>query len=306
MSDVSGLSADVQRAYNELRQVTPLDQETRRKVDICVQISKFILSKATSYMDGKAAEEEQDWPDVGSLFQSTTCKSRTFEHSGKSSVKHQEAAVEAAASQAVLKVLQKQEIEQVEIERLEAEVRRKAAEQEALAKRLRLEREAEELKLRMQREEDEAKCKVKQEEEYAALQRSLEERKRKLQHLETVKDLRAAQARMQVYDQLSIPEEQKVVIKRTTTEGKALEDANFPRQQEHTISHATTTPVNDVTADLVKALAGALNASRIPVPEPSIFSGDALRYNDWKLSFHTLIDQKNIQSMRRYFTFADM
>lgn len=39
MSDVSGLSADVQRAYNELRQLTPPDQETRRKVDICVQIS---------------------------------------------------------------------------------------------------------------------------------------------------------------------------------------------------------------------------------------------------------------------------
>lgn len=136
MSDVSGLSADVQRAYNELRQLTPPDQETRRKVDICVQISKFILSKSTSYMDGKAAEEEQDWPDVGSLFQSTLCKSHTSEHSSKSSVRHQEAAAEAAASQAVLKVLEEQEIEQMEIERLEAEVRRKAAEQVALAKRL--------------------------------------------------------------------------------------------------------------------------------------------------------------------------
>lgn len=136
MSDVSGLPADVQRAYNELRQLTPPDQETRRKVDICVQISKFILSKSTSYMDGKAAEEEQDWPDVGSLFQSTLCKSHTSEHSSKSSVRHQEAAAEAAASQAVLKVLEEQEIEQMEIERLEAEVRRKAAEQVALAKRL--------------------------------------------------------------------------------------------------------------------------------------------------------------------------
>lgn len=62
MSDVSGLSADVQQAYNELRQLTPPDHEKRRKVDICVQISKFIVSKATSYMDEKATEEEQDWP----------------------------------------------------------------------------------------------------------------------------------------------------------------------------------------------------------------------------------------------------
>lgn len=184
LSDVSGLSGDVQRTYNELRHLTPPDQETRRKVDICVQISKFIVSRATSYMDGKPTREEQDWPDVDSLFQSTVSKSLTSDHSSKSSVKHQEVAAEAAASQAVLKVLEEQEIEQMETERLEAEVRRKEAEQEALAKRFRLEREAEELKLRMQREEDEAKLRVKQEEEYAALQRSLDERKRKLQHLE--------------------------------------------------------------------------------------------------------------------------
>lgn len=61
----------------------------------------------------------------------------------------------------------------MEIVRLE--VRRKAAEQEALAKGL--EREEEELKLRMQREEHKAKFKAKQEEEYAALQRSLDETK---------------------------------------------------------------------------------------------------------------------------------
>lgn len=57
-------------------------------------------------MDGQAAEEEQDWPDVGSLFQSTVSKSRTPEHSCKSSGKQQEAEAEAAASQAVLKVLE--------------------------------------------------------------------------------------------------------------------------------------------------------------------------------------------------------
>lgn len=247
ISDVSGLSADVQRAYDGQRQLTPTDQETRRKVDICVQVSNFIVSKATSYVDAETwmpRKEEQDWPDVGSLFQSTVCKSCTSEHSNKSSVKHQEAAAEAAASQAVLKVFEEQEIEQIEIERLEAE----------------------------------------------ALQRSLDERKRKLQHLEKVKDLRAAQARMQVYDQISITEEQEVVISRTSAENKNPRNAGVPPQQEYGISQTATTPANDGTAELVKALAGALNASRIPVPEPSIFTGDALTYSDWKLSFHTLIE----------------
>ncbi|XP_053363240.1 uncharacterized protein LOC128533064 [Clarias gariepinus] len=303
VGDVTGLSVDTQRAYNELRQVTTPDSETRRKVDICVQISKFIVSKAEGYMQGKIAEEEQDWPDVGSLFESTVCKSHTSDRSSNSSVKHQEAAAEAAASQAVLKVLEEQEIEQIEIDRLEAEVRRKAVEQEALVKKLRLERETEELKLRTQREEDEARIKAKQEEEYAALQRSLDERKRRLQHLEKVKDLRAAQARMQVYDQMSVTEEHNVGITRIITESKALGQVqvSVPPQQEHLFPQAATTPLNDSTAELVKLLAGALNASRIPIPEPSMFSGDPLRYNDWKLSFHTLIDQKNIPENEKIF-----
>lgn len=189
----------------------------------------------------------------------------------------------------------------MEIERLEAEVRRKAAEKQALTNRLHLEREAEQLKVRMQREEDEAKFEAKQEEEFAALQRLLDERKRKLQHFEKVKDLCAAQARMQVYDQISVTEEEKISIKRTTSESKVLGNAYFPPQQEHTFSQAATTPANDVTAELVKALAGAINASRIPVPEPSIFGGDILRYSDWKLSFHTLIDQKNIPENEKIF-----
>lgn len=42
-------------------------------------------------------------------------------------------------------------------------------------------------------------------------------------------------------------------------------------------------------------LAGALSADRIPVPELFVFSGDSLKYNNWKSSVETLIDQKNIQ-----------
>lgn len=60
-----------------------------------------------------------------------------------------------------------------------------------------------------------------------------------------------------------------------------------------------TATSNDNIAELVKVLAGALSADRIPVPGPSIFSGDPLKYNNWKLSFETLIDQKNIQDKER-------
>ncbi|XP_054865646.1 uncharacterized protein LOC129348710 [Amphiprion ocellaris] len=306
IGDVAGLRADVTKVYDELRKLIPPDQETRRRVDLCVEISGFIVNRATNRLDGKE-EEEVDWPDAGSLFQ-TSSKSGSFnttksmsEHSSRSSVKHQEAAAEAAASRAVLKVLQEQEREQQEIQRLEAEVRKRAAEQEALAKQRRLEREAEEIRLRMQREADEAKLKAQQDEEFAALQKTLEEKKRKVQHLEKVKDLKAAQARMQVYDQMSVTHEHKVDVTKVETEVKDDKHVSFPSLLGQVLPQASSTSTSDGTSDLVKLLASALSDSRIPVPEPAVFSGDPLRYSDWKLSFQTLIEQKNIPDNEKIF-----
>ncbi|XP_013855845.1 eukaryotic translation initiation factor 3 subunit A, partial [Austrofundulus limnaeus] len=307
IGDVTGLRADVTKVYEELRKLAPPDQVTRRRVDLCVEISNFIVKKAKDQLDRKS-EEEQDWPDAGSLFQTTNSKvsffntsGKTSEHSSSSSVKHQEAAAEAAASRAVLIVLEEQEREQQEIAILEAEVRKKAVEHEALVKQMLLEREAEEIKLRMQREADEVKLKAQQEEEYAKLQRMLEEKKRKIQHLDKVKDLKAAQARMQVYDQTSVNELHKVDVTNINTEVKGDTHVSFPSLPEQVSPQAIATPTNDGTSDLVKVLASALSASRIPVPEPAVFSGDPIRYSDWKHSFETLIDQKSIPDKEKIF-----
>lgn len=92
-------------------------------------------------------------------------------------------------------------------------------------------------------------------------------------------------------------------ITKTITESKSLGQVQVSDspQQEHSIPQVANPLLNDGTAELVKSLAGALSASRIPVPEPSIFSGDPLRYNDWKLSFHTLIGQRNIPENEKIF-----
>ncbi|KAL7408058.1 hypothetical protein ABVT39_017518, partial [Epinephelus coioides] len=222
IGDVRGFSADVQRIYEELRRITVPDQDTRRKVDQCVEISSFIVSRASRCLSGRVPEEEeQDWPDASSLWNSSKSELGTVasilkdasEHSSRSSLKRQEAAADVAASQAVLKVLQEQEREQLEIQRLEEEAKRKIAAQEAAAMRRRLEQEADEMKRRIKREEEEAEMKAKLEEEYTALQRTLEEKRRRLQHLEAVKELNAARARMQVYDQeLDVKKEPKDIL----------------------------------------------------------------------------------------------
>ncbi len=53
--------------------------------------------------------------------------------------------------------------------------------------------------------------------------------------------------------------------------------------------------------DLVRTLAEAITANRVPIPEPEIFKGDPLKYNDWKLSFFTLIDRKNLLAQEKLF-----
>nr|XP_055049264.1 uncharacterized protein LOC129434357 [Misgurnus anguillicaudatus] len=186
---------------------------------------------------------------------------------------------------------------------LEAEAKRKIAAQEAAVVKRRLELEAEEVKRRIKKEEEEAEMRAQLEEEHAALQRALEEKRRKIKHLEAMKELSAAQARMQVYDQgLAIKEEPKDVLSHQKV---AVSTSRLPPCVS-SVSQAVTISSNESTAELVKLLADALNANRIPVPEPSIFSGDPLKYSDWKLSFETLIDQKNIPDkdkiyyLRRY------
>ena len=77
--------------------------------------------------------------------------------------------------------------------------------------------------------------------------------------------------------------------------------------QHHSSPQAWThSKQDDNTAALVRALAEYIIARRMPKPESTIFSGDPLRFNDWKVSFQTLIDRKNIPGeekiyyLRRY------
>lgn len=57
----------------------------------------------------------------------------------------------------------------------------------------------------------------------------------------------------------------------------------------------------DDTGELVKVLAEAISANRLPIPEPTVFSGDPLKFNYWKSSFQTLIEKKNIPTSEKIF-----
>ena len=51
--------------------------------------------------------------------------------------------------------------------------------------------------------------------------------------------------------------------------------------------------------DLAKSLADQITVSRLPPPEPSVFSGDPLSYPSWRSAFQILIEQKKIPVSER-------
>ena len=72
IGDTRGLCAGVQRVYEELREVTTPDHDMRWKVDLCVEVSSFIVSKASSHLNEKTPEwKEKSWPDASSFWNSS-------------------------------------------------------------------------------------------------------------------------------------------------------------------------------------------------------------------------------------------
>ena len=61
----------------------------------------------------------------------------------------------------------------------------------------------------------------------------------------------------------------------------------------------TTSTTEQVLVSLVKSLTDQVNLGRLPAPEPSVFTGDPLKYPGWKVDFTMLIEQRKIPSAER-------
>lgn len=110
-----------------------------------------------------------------------------------SAAKRQEAAAEFAANEATLEVLLEQDQQLVELQKLEAEDKRRIAEQEAEV--LKRHEEAARMRAKHEMQENAARCKL--------LEDKCHERKR----LEPLKTLNASKAHIQIYEQSGTEEE---------------------------------------------------------------------------------------------------
>ena len=51
--------------------------------------------------------------------------------------------------------------------------------------------------------------------------------------------------------------------------------------------------INDLSA-LAETFAASMSLIRLPAPEPTVFDGNPLKYNDWSIAFKALIEDKRI------------
>ncbi|XP_061147285.1 uncharacterized protein LOC133162241 [Syngnathus typhle] len=240
---------------------------------------------------------KKEWFETGSVFSlevseacSASSRSSLSSKSSCKSSKISEAAAELAANEATLEVQEQVEREERELRNLEAEYRQRLVQQE---------------KERAQEEEQCRQRLAQQEEECAANKQVLEEKRRQIERLETIKKMNAAKAKLEVYKQeqgstsdlLDLFKDYKTKRERLTFDSKPAVTPQLITRMQSSI----TTPKEDSTTDFAKVLAESFSVSRLPAPEPAVFSGDPLKYKGWKMSFRTLIGRKNIPANEKIY-----
>nr|XP_046214589.1 uncharacterized protein LOC124041258 isoform X1 [Oncorhynchus gorbuscha] len=309
LNKISHTSTELNLVYVNLRQIDIPDNDIRRRVDTCEAVTMSIIKTVRCHLkgreEGQSNQIELHWKDSNSLcmselshksslnYQPSSASSQSQSNSkvnsrrsSVSSVKRQEAAAEVAANQAALEVMVKQERQLEELQRLEDEDKKRTAEQEAEA---------------VKRSLEEARLRVKLEVENAARRRTLEDKRRELERLEVLKKLNAAKARMQVYEQDENSEDEK---RELLSNCKSVKEVTHRRGSFHSLSPqhvVTSTQQEDGTKTMFRLLAESISESRLPIPEPVTFNGEPLSYTDWKVSFQTLIDRKNIPTTEKIY-----
>ena len=139
--------------------------------------------------------------------------------------------------------------------------------------------------LRITAEQEQQQRRLNQlEEEGLKNKRAMEEMKKERDRLEKQKRLCAAKANIPVYNE----------------NGQLLSAAESNVQYQPSPQEVANAPEND-TLKLVKVLSEAITSNRLPIPEPTIFMDDPLKYNLWKTSFQTLIERKNVPTVEKMY-----
>ncbi|XP_057716613.1 uncharacterized protein LOC130931672 [Corythoichthys intestinalis] len=292
---------DVEMKHNAVReQYEPIlrnsntTPEIVNKMDACVTLTKEISNLIVNRLEtvdedyNDQLEKERvraalNKNEYGSVFgytitETTSSSETTSDHSGSSSTQSSrvEAKAELAARIERSKSMEEIQAQQAHVHKLESEWKLKEAKMMS------------EMKLRE-----------------VETQQQLEQERAKLQQLQAKKEVAIAAARVRAYDGFDGYENRNegindrinpVCHRRLKTE-PSLNPGAAPFQPRQASFDNTT----QEESSLAQAIASSLSMNRLPVPEPTMFSGDPLKFTDWKMSFMTLIDRKPLPASEKMF-----
>ncbi len=138
--------------------------------------------------------------------------------------------------------------------------------------------------------------KQKKQAELDELQRQQEMKRREIERLDREKELNKARAQFEVFDQ----------------ECKSVHSINTGHSHHKTVEvkadGAQKKQLNSAQASedgplavLARSFKDCVSLHKLPPPEPSVFTGEVIRYVEWKASFKTLIESKAISTMERVY-----
>lgn len=265
--------------------VKRMDACVTLSTEICELISKRLETIDEDYNDQLEKERVRSTlnkNDYRSVFGSTNTETviselsqKSSDHSNSTSIsKRVDAVAELAAKQAQSKAIKIIQQQQAHVHTLENEWKIKHA------------------NMLSEMKEKEVEMNLK-----------LEREKAKLLQLQAEKEVDVATARLKVYENFESNERSEEIdeigslLRNSEYRFKLNPDAaSFQPYLKPGKATMTQEPNS-----LAQAIASSMNMNRLPVPEPSVFSGDPIKFLDWKMSFMTLIDKKPLPASEKMF-----
>lgn len=257
----------IDQLYNELRALGgPPDTHLRRVIDQLQADRDSLIATVSLRISKVLKQEEEKMSKCSSSYRSRSSRSSGSRRS-QVSAKMVEAAANAAAHRAELQACKEEAKRAEELEQLQILEAKRRSEAEAVLQQKR--RELEEQRITKLLQMEDAKLKVYSEE--------LEERSHSKLFVrcpKTERDTSPEERRLEIPEKKHIP--------------------------ECVVEDRVTSP-EDSFGKLAAALTASVRCSNLPTPEPFIFDGNPLTWQDWSLSFKMLIEDRAMSELDKLY-----